>query len=441
MERKSKISLYLLWSATLLFLALSILMVLNAYKSAEKQFKFSKQYYLSTAFYQINLNVDKLQPLADIIKANITHKKNISESKNKLIDSIIKDATNGYEKVAKNFSRLLQKDNIDTTFEIAVIVSKFSVQYQDTLFTLYDIENAKSYLLLSGNPDNLVKRQPDNIFFYKLGKYNINLQVAVYIHFPKITLYLLKKIAVQLAISLLMLLLLTGIVIYTIKTIKRQQLVDQMKTDFINNMTHELKTPLTTLTIASKTLHKENIEDTRILITKQVKRLEIIIDRVMELSSLNKNQINKQLIQIHTFFEQIVATFKTNYTQTELVFKNISPNDQILLDAFLMETAIMNILDNSKKYGADNPVQVLLRKEKYTLYITIKDRGLGIAPQHQKLIFEKFYRVPQGNRHDIKGSGLGLYYVKQIISAHSGKIVLHSIQNQETTITISIPIR
>ncbi|ALO14995.1 Sensor protein SrrB [Salinivirga cyanobacteriivorans] len=439
MDRKSKISLYLLLTGAILFLVLSVFMVWNAYQSAERQFKFTKQYYLSTAFFQSGMDGQELGPLADSINQMLGAAEPIVGSNRQVIDSLTIQATKEYQNVEENFGRLLQKDGIQTNFNMSVIVSKFFIRQADTVITLYDIDENGSFLTLSGDMKNLGFLKPDNSFFYKLNRFNINLQVSVYVNFPNITFFLLKQIWLQLLISLIMLFLFAGIVAYTIKTIRKQQLVDQMKTDFINNMTHELKTPLTTLSVAAKTIDPENLNATSSLITSQVKRLESVVNQVMELSTLYEKGIARERIPVQEFCMSLLETFARQSGEVELSFYKVEDVDHVWADRFLLETAVLNLLDNARKYGGQSQIFMHVAKSGSWLSLTVADEGPGIPDRFQKYVFDKFYRVPEGNRHEVKGSGLGLFHVREIVKAHGGKVKLISESGRGTKVTVLIP--
>ena len=441
MDRKSTTSLYLLFAGAILFLVLSVFMVWNAYQSAERQFKFTKQYYLSTAFFQSGMTGNELAPLADSINQMLDVGEPIAGRNRQIIDSLTIKATAEYQKVEENFARLMEKDGINADFNMSVIASKFFIRQADTVITLYDIEKNGSFLTLSGDMRNLNLLKPDNTFFYKLNKFDINLQVSLYVDFPDITFFLLKQIRSQLLISLIMLFLFAGIVAYTIKTIRKQQLVDQMKTDFINNMTHELKTPLTTLSVAAKTIDPENLNATSSLITSQVKRLESVVNQVMELSTLYEKGIARERIPVQKFFMKLLETFARQPYEVELSFYKVQDEDHVWADRFLLETAVLNLLDNARKYGGQSQIFMHVAQLGSWLSITIADEGPGIPDRFQKFVFDKFYRVPEGDRHEVKGSGLGLFHVREIVKAHGGKVKLISEPGRGTKVTVLIPFK
>ncbi|MDB4292915.1 HAMP domain-containing histidine kinase [Maribacter sp.] len=259
------------------------------------------------------------------------------------------------------------------------------------------------------------------------------------------------RMAALLAGSVLLLLFVVGLFYYSIKNLIKQKKVADVKTDFINNITHELKTPLATLSIASKSLKKQEIlaspsafENTLNILDRQNVRLQKLIDQVLT-NSLGSEELtlNKEQVIDEVYFKNIIDDFTLSVQSKKLVLTTAIESTEVALriDSFLFTTALFNILENAVKYGKESVKIDLTTRLKNSMYeIQISDNGVGISEADQKLIFDKFYRVVSGNVHNVKGLGLGLYYTKQVIDAHSGNISLQSELNKGTTFTITIPV-
>jgi len=237
-----------------------------------------------------------------------------------------------------------------------------------------------------------------------------------------------------------------GSLFYSIKNLITQKKIADIKTDFVNNITHELKTPLATLSLATKMIRTdeffskpEALESTIQTIDRQNVRLQKLIDQVMH-NSMGYNEINLQLEQVNTqlYFGQLLDDFELSH-QNKIVVKRSLEANELQLDKFFIATALLNILDNAFKYGARNILCTTKVLDHKGLSITIADDGIGISAKHRKDIFEKFFRVGNKEVHDVKGLGLGLYYTRQIILAHQGSIELESTVNKGSTFTITIP--
>ena len=224
-----------------------------------------------------------------------------------------------------------------------------------------------------------------------------------------------------------------------------------VKTDFINNITHELKTPLATLSIASRSLRNKEIvsnseafDNTVTIIERQNKRLHKLVDQVMN-NTLGSEELELKIEKVDDseYLITLINDFKLLHQD-----KNIKINYsievrpvQLHIDRFLMTTAINNILDNAVKYNNDSiHISLETKLENDNYYITISDNGKGIKERDQKRIFEKFYRVNTGDVHDVKGLGLGLFYASQIVKAHQGKITINSREGLGTSFIIALPV-
>lgn len=261
----------------------------------------------------------------------------------------------------------------------------------------------------------------------------------------------LGRMAGLLAGSIVLLLFVVALFYYSIKNLIKQKKVTEVKTDFINNITHELKTPLATLAIASKSLKKKEIlessgafNSTLEIIDRQNNRLQKLIDQVMN-NSLGANALilNREQVVDNEYLINLLDDFSLSVQTKNLkIQRTIEPKEVILrIDTFLFNTALFNILENAVKYGKESIVITVNTHLKNNHYeIEISDNGIGISEKDQKSIFDKFYRISSGNIHNVKGLGLGLYYTKQVIDAHDGKISLKSELNKGTVFTITVPV-
>jgi signal transduction histidine kinase len=261
----------------------------------------------------------------------------------------------------------------------------------------------------------------------------------------------LTRMTVLLVGSVVLFFFVIGLLYYSIKGLIKQKKIAEVKTDFINNITHELKTPLATLSIATKSLRNDTIksspdafENTLGIVERQNSRLQKLIDQVLtnSLSAANLVLNKEQLIDNH-FFEDLIADFKLAHQHGDLVVKNEVYVPEVLLriDRFHFTTAILNLLENAVKYGKDQTTIIVRTEVKKGHYIIeITDNGIGVSQKDQKAIFEKFYRAGDSNIHDVKGLGLGLYFTHQIVMSHHGSISIESIPNEGTTFTIKIPV-
>lgn len=259
----------------------------------------------------------------------------------------------------------------------------------------------------------------------------------------------------QLSISLIWSTLLIGVILLvfavTIFTILKQKRLSEVKTDFINNMTHELKTPISTIALSSDVLRKaddstdlERIKQYASIIYAENSRLESQVERVLQLAKLEKDkiQLKKESIAIHALISKCVESFKIviNQKNGSLILLLRAEEDRLYGDKVHLSNVIHNLLDNATKYSNEAPeIKVCTYNQRNELIIEVEDKGKGMTPDQMKQIFEKFYRVPTGSVHDVKGFGLGLYYVKEIVKAHQGKIEVKSEIGKGSTFIVSLP--
>jgi two-component system phosphate regulon sensor histidine kinase PhoR len=237
---------------------------------------------------------------------------------------------------------------------------------------------------------------------------------------------------------------------FSLNIIIRQKRLSEIKTDFINNMTHELKTPISTIGLSSEMLMKSNAEDGEkiqryaSIIYKENKRLEHQVERVLNVAKLDKEKLvlKKEVLDLHELIEEAKDSFEFNQQEDggKINIELNASSGELNADPVHITNVIYNLIDNAIKYCANVPeVTVRTSNDKKGVTIEISDNGIGIKREDLKMIFDKFYRVPTGNIHNVKGFGLGLYYVKLIVESHNGKIDVKSTIGKGTTFTLWFP--
>lgn len=258
-----------------------------------------------------------------------------------------------------------------------------------------------------------------------------------------------KRMISLLLLSLLIFSIVIGLLYYSIKSLITQKKIADIKTDFVNNITHELKTPLATLTLATKMLKKEEVKQQQQLvdntvntIERQNKRLQKLIDQVLNNSlGYSEIQLNKETISIEDYMNTLLDDFALSVKQKGVTINRRFSIDEntIQVDKFYLTTALLNILENAVKYSGENIIINCIVDSKNELKISIQDNGIGISEQHQKQVFDKFFRAGNKEIHNVKGLGLGLYYTNQILKAHNGSITVKSKEGEGTTFILTIP--
>ncbi|MCQ2231901.1 MAG: HAMP domain-containing histidine kinase [Paludibacteraceae bacterium] len=256
-----------------------------------------------------------------------------------------------------------------------------------------------------------------------------------------------------LLISVIFTIILLFTYVFSVVVISRQKQLSEMRTDFMNNMTHELKTPVSTISLAAQMLNDGSFAKSEAM-TKQIsktindetKRLSRQIDKVLQMSIFEKESsaLKLELMDIDDLILTIAGNFdiKVQKTGGEIQTELEAEDAETLVDEIHFTNIIYNLMDNAVKYS-QGPLILRLRtwNEKNRLCISIEDNGIGIKKANLKRIFDKFYRVPTGNAHNVKGFGLGLAYVKKVVTDHKGTIRAESEYGKGTKFIIEIPIK
>lgn len=241
---------------------------------------------------------------------------------------------------------------------------------------------------------------------------------------------------------------------YTTNAILKQKKISNITTDFINNMTHELKTPISTISLSVDVIRKsivgedeksERLKRYANIIKTENKRLENQVERVLRIAKLEKGDIklNFEELNMNEIIEGCIETFSVPIHEREgNIAYQLSANKSLVhADVIHITNVIYNLLDNANKYSPDFPeINIQTKNQENKIKILISDKGKGISKEDQKFIFNKFYRVSTGDVHNVKGFGLGLYYVQQMIYKHNGEISVKSKLDEGTTFIITLPL-
>jgi len=271
------------------------------------------------------------------------------------------------------------------------------------------------------------------------------------IYFPHEKQFLLTELWGMLLISIILIIVIVYSFTYTITTIFRQKRLSEMKNDFINNMTHEFRTPISTIGLACEALRDrslrgsdESIENYVSMISEENSRLALMSEKILQTAVIDKGElkIHRQTIDLHMILAEVIKNLKiqVEIKDGEIVTRLNASRSQITGDKLHITNLVYNLIDNANKYSPKKPlITVSTENVAHGIMLTIEDHGIGIGKTEQKKIFDKLYRVPTGNIHEVRGFGLGLSYVKAIVDEHRGKISLESEINNGTRFKIFLP--
>ena len=328
--------------------------------------------------------------------------------------------------ITLNLDNELRERGVDTDFEFGVYGDGLATKVKSKKFKK---QKGKSYQVPLFANDN--------------GDSNYQL----YVSFPEKNEYILASIANILALSAIFILIIILAFASALYQLLKQKQISEIKTDFINNMTHEFKTPISTIEVASDVLQQPNIvnEPARLLnyatiINKENKRLKNQVERVLQMASLENDAIklNATKVAMHAIITGAVSQLEASLPEKTITLKLLAASDEILGDSLHLTNVIHNLLDNAIKYSPSPAIIVTTKNQNNKLLISVEDNGIGLTRDQIKYIFDKFYRVSTGNRHDVKGFGIGLSYVKLIILEHGGKVEVESTIGEGSTFVITL---
>ena len=279
-----------------------------------------------------------------------------------------------------------------------------------------------------------------------------NDQLMLGVWFPHEKNLAMQSIFWWLFVCFLLLVVLVFGFIFTIYSFLRQKQISEMKSDFVNNITHEFKTPIATISLASEMLLKPSVlaSETRAkkyagIIYDENIRLKNQVEHVLQLASLDRGTFNLEFksIDIHQLAQKVSESYQLLIKERNGVLKLHldALNHKAYADEMHIENIIVNLLDNANKYSPEKPEITLSTYNRNDhIVVVVEDKGIGISKENQKRVFRKMFRVHTGNVHNVKGFGLGLYYVKRLAEAHNGNIILHSEPGKGSRFEVSLPL-
>ncbi|MEM6646536.1 MAG: HAMP domain-containing sensor histidine kinase [Bacteroidota bacterium] len=271
------------------------------------------------------------------------------------------------------------------------------------------------------------------------------------LHFPNESWRMAREVVRPLVASGLLALLVIGCLGYALYLIVRQKRLAEVKTDFINNMTHEFKTPISTISLACEALQDESVRHTpdlqtryTAMIASENSRLATQVEKVLQMALLDRGDLGLKMepVDLHTIVREIEGAFAMQVSQRggQLTSELGATPAVVTADGLHLRQMLTNLLDNANKYSPESPtIHIATRNRESGVEIAVRDHGIGIQRDALRKVFDRFYRVPTGNRHDVKGFGLGLAYVHTMALAHGGQVSATSTPGRGSTFTLYLP--
>ena len=377
----------------------------------------------------LQLKEDQFSDQTQIVLKGVVNRLIVKQS-----GKVSSDFQNAQFKVRNTADMLALADTLrlDTSFKEELRDMKINSTYE---FGIYNILNKQFvYLKHDANAKKLLA-SPHRISLFPLFHSD---SYVLSVYFVKETNLVKGKLMPLIILSQFLILGLAAIFGFVVYMLNMQKKLGEMKTDFVNNMTHELKTPISTIHIASEMLTKPDVsvDQARVsryamMINDENSRLRSMVDRVLQIAILEKGEYNLRLrdTDVHELIYELAQRFTLIVKpRGGVICVNLSATRFILkVDKIHFNNIVSNLLDNANKYSPEKPhITVKTWSDDKGFYASVEDKGIGISIEHQKHIFRNLYRVPTKNLHNVKGFGLGLYYVKTLTQAHGGTVNVYS---------------
>lgn len=357
-------------------------------------------------------------------------------------------ASNPVKQLSTNYFVVMVNSQVDANLLEFMLRTEFDKRKIQADFE-YGIYDCASEKMMYGNYVQVNATESKVELSKNLPKWNTQ-SYYFGVQFPNREAQILNQMGIW-SFSSVVLLVVIVFFAYTLFVILKQKRLSEIQKDFINNMTHEFKTPIATIALSTEVLKSPDIlrQPERFLnyttiIENENNRLKQHVERVLQMAKLDKEtiELKKESINLHEVVQEVAHGMNAALREKhmELTLSLEADNPVISADKLHVTNVVYNLLDNAIKYSAENPkVWISVKQGEKALMLEVRDNGIGVKEDDQKRLFEKFFRVPTGNVHNVKGFGLGLNYVKQIVEAHRGKITLKSYLGEGCTFRIYFP--
>jgi two-component system phosphate regulon sensor histidine kinase PhoR len=336
-------------------------------------------------------------------------------------------------------------DSLQDSIAVPELSKKYAQLLQhEKLAVPFSISSRKDIIRQPWQPPELENDNEVTIGF--------NNPVIYTLHITNTTGFILRSIWPQILVSLL----LVGLTVFSfallLRSLVQQRKLTQIKNDFISNITHELKTPIATVSVAIEALRNfDALHDTQrtkeylSISWNELQRLSFLVDKVLKLSMFEKHQIElkKETIHLAQLVQEVVNSMKLQLDKykAQVNIQTLGNQFTIFGDRLHITSVLFNLLDNALKYSKENPsIHIELKEEPQQIQLMVTDNGIGIAAEYHQKIFDKFFRVPAGNTHNVKGYGLGLSYVAYVVTQHDGAIAVESQPGIGSRFIIKLPV-
>lgn len=412
---------------------------------------------LSTEQKVLARDVRQLRDLFDKQKKQIPHNDSIKlaiQLDQRVLQQIFKKAKFINDMMVEAFRNNVYEDpskRIDIAFMDSVIRTELN---NDDLPKTYKFMVANEFgvpIVFANAPSNYSIKL-DTLITGKTVLFPSNIldeDLYLHIYFPKKGAYLFQEMWTSLTVSLTLMILIIVALMIMFRTILTQKKLSEMKNDFISNMTHEFKTPISTISLACEAMSDQDMMQSNVsdigpyvkMISEENKRLSLLVERILQSAVMDRGELKlrEEKVVLNDLVTEIVqhAQFRIQNGGGKIKLELPKEQLEITSDRMHLTNIITNLIDNAIKYSDGIPnIEIYLKKENKKLLLSVKDHGIGIKKEHITKIFDKLYRVPTGNVHNVKGFGLGLSYVKAVADIYGWNVIVQSKYGEGTEFTL-----
>ncbi|MCX6273166.1 MAG: HAMP domain-containing sensor histidine kinase [Bacteroidetes bacterium] len=379
----------------------------------------------------------------------------MQKRQNERIRKLMKEKSSLISDVLDDMFNVRRKRSVEKTIDFRLMDSLISVELHNKgILTSYEfgIFSPRRNLMVMEKTGYYHKELMKKTYAFNLFPREVLRNPEyMFIYFPHERKYLLTQMRGMLAISILLMLAVIASFTFTTLTILKQKKLSEMKNDFINNMTHEFKTPISTVSLACEALNDKDIIRSEDLVNNYIHiiqeentRLGNMAEKILQTAILEKGQVRLKTdyINIHSVLNEVIKNFKMQVEIKDGIIESSlnAKNPLIEADRLHIGNLFTNLMDNANKYTPKRPHIIISSADgEEGVMITVEDNGIGISKSNQKKIFDKLFRVSTGNIHDVKGFGLGLSYVKFIVEKHGGHISVESELGKGSKFIVFLP--
>ncbi len=358
---------------------------------------------------------------------------------------------------------IIRKNNLNRGLEYALLIGNMDIAFQSNkYFSLYNRKERYAHIdpaiqtpdgiRIGGTLQDITEHNlAGGLNVTSTADHSYTAAFSLHVDIRNRRFTILKLMMPTFLLSLLSVTSVVLLFFITFRNWLRQKKLSEMKSDFINSITHEFNTPLAAIIVANKTMqneriisNKESVRPLTEVVQRQTDRLRTLINQVLEITTMNKIPLQKEEQSIHHLLEEILLDYRLKLSgiNASFSFQKHAKKDKVILDKFWFTTIFLNIFDNAIKYNNrdSKEISVTTEEDRKGLSIIIRDNGIGMPPEIRKHAFDKFYRDMKNNNGQVKGLGLGLFYVKQAVDAHGWKIEISSREGEGSEFIISIPL-